>query len=58
VCPIVVGYAVEQVGPYFPFDFAHLAFCAAAIRARPSALIFLATGFELTGRPRFVGVLT
>jgi hypothetical protein len=26
---------------YFPLDFAHLAFWAAAIRALPSALIFL-----------------
>ena len=39
------------------FASAHLAFCAAAIRALPSALIFLrwglAAGFELTGLPRF-----
>jgi len=41
------------------FAFAHLALCAAAILARPSALIFLRSGldvavaFELTGRPRF-----
>jgi hypothetical protein len=40
------------------FAFAHLAFWAAAILARPSALIFLPPGFdtavsfELTGRPR------
>ena len=36
---------------------AHLAFCAAAIRALPSALIFLCCGLaadcELTGLPRF-----
>jgi hypothetical protein len=43
----------------FLFCLAHLAFCAAAILALPSALIFLrwglgvVTGFELTGRPRF-----
>jgi hypothetical protein len=43
------------------FAFAHLAFWAAAILARPSALIFLRAGFdtavsfELTGRPRFAG---
>jgi hypothetical protein len=48
----------ERKDRHFPF--AHLAFCAAAILARPSALIFLrfrglgaATGFELMGRPRF-----
>jgi hypothetical protein len=43
--------------------FAHLALCAAAILARPSALIFLRGGlvvvvaFELTGRPRFTGAV-
>jgi hypothetical protein len=42
--------------------FAHLALCAAAILARPSALIFLRGGLvgvavELTGRPRFAGVV-
>jgi len=42
---------------YLPFVLAHLAFWAAAIRALPSALIFLRWGlaadFELTGLPRF-----
>jgi hypothetical protein len=43
--------------------FAHLAFCAAAILARPSALIFLRRGLvvvvavELIGRPRFTGAV-
>jgi hypothetical protein len=48
---------------HFPLAFAHLAFCAAAILARPSTLIFLrwglgvVAGFELTGRPRFDAVV-
>jgi hypothetical protein len=52
-----VGIAPPPSQPLFAF--AHLAFCAAAILARPSALIFLRAGFdtavsfELTGRPRF-----
>ena len=44
---------------HFPlFAFAHLAFCAAAILARPSALISLRLGglVVAAGRPRF-GVL-
>jgi hypothetical protein len=45
------------------FVFAHLARCAAAILARPSALILLnggltvAVGLELRDRPRFAGMV-
>jgi hypothetical protein len=43
--------------------FAHLAFCATTILARPSALIFLrgalvvVVAFEPIGRPRFTGAV-
>jgi hypothetical protein len=42
---------------YFPFALAHLAFCAAAILAGPSALIFLRLGLlpSLFDFPRLSG---
>ena len=51
---------VEQADECHFFAFAHLAFCAAAILARPSALIFLRGLFVVgwadpNGRPRFAG---
>jgi hypothetical protein len=53
--------ALSGAHPFLAF--AHLAFCAAAIRARPSALIFLrgalvvVVAFEAIGRPRFTGAV-
>jgi hypothetical protein len=48
---------------HFRFIFAYLALCAAAVLARPSALIFsrgdlgVALRFELNGCPRFAGLV-
>jgi hypothetical protein len=52
---------VTALNNHFRFVFAHRALCAAAVLARPSALIFLrglavAGIVEPNGRPRFAGV--
>ena len=67
-CPVNVAAARHEIlGPetrvtslnnHFRFVFAHRALCAAAILARPSALIFLrglavAVVVDPNGRPRF-----
>jgi hypothetical protein len=70
-CPVNIAAARHEIfGPetrvaslnnYFRFVFAHRALCAAAILARPSALIFLrglavAGVVDPNGRPRFAEV--
>jgi hypothetical protein len=58
-----VGSGIGRLGAHPFLAFAHLAFCAATIRARPSALIFLrgalvvVEAFEAIGRPRFTGAV-
>jgi hypothetical protein len=56
------GIASALLGTYPFLAFAHLAFCAATIRALPSALIFLCglaavVAFEPVGRPYFNGAV-
>jgi hypothetical protein len=60
--PAPLQSACQQEGAHPFLAFTHLARCAAAILARPSALSCLRRGlavaaFELIGRPRSAGVL-